>query len=151
MKHLILILATVVISASAGAGTTAYILDYRWSQYVGQMAQVNDRQVSRLKTDHADQIDRLNADHAEQLDRLNIEHTEQIERLKAEQETWRKGEFARGFWRGVYTICYVVLNGDGETCLRGVRAGYQAGDHLKTPAPGWNWLFVWYKPGQVQY
>jgi hypothetical protein len=66
-----------------------------------------------------------------------------------EQETGRKEQFARGYWRGMYTACLVILAGDVTTCIRGARAGYMAGHHLE-PAPfGWDWFFVKYA-GQMQ-
>jgi hypothetical protein len=110
MRRLIaIILLTVIISASAGAGTVGYILDNRWSAYVEQ---------------------------------LNIEYEEQ------QQETRRFSD-ARGYWRGMYSMCFMLLYGDTFTCLRGARSGYLAGNHLEPPSPGWDWFYVRYQ-GQVQ-
>ena len=110
MRRLVLIiLATVVISASASAGATAYILDRQWSRHV---------------------------------DQLNIEN-EQQEQVRTSEA------YARGFWRGTYSMCYAILYGDTFTCLRGTRKGYLEGGHLLKAPPGWDWFYVRYQ-GQVQ-
>lgn len=108
-RIIIIILTTVVISASAGAGTVGYILNKRSSAYVEQI-------------------------------------TQEYEQKEAERN---RENFARGYWRGAYSLCMAILYGDTFTCLRGMRTGYLAGNHLEPPPPGWDWFYVRYQ-GQVQ-
>jgi hypothetical protein len=76
------------------------------------------------------------------VEQLNTEYEED------KQETGREN-YARGYWAGSYSICYIMLYGDEFTCLRGARNGYKAGGHLEPPLPGWDWFYIRYQ-GQVQ-
>lgn len=84
------------------------------------------------------------------LDRQWSQYVDQITREHEQQELGRTSEaYARGFWRGTYSLCFMMLYGDAFSCLRGVRAGYLDGGHLMEAPPGWDWFYVRYQ-GQVQ-
>jgi hypothetical protein len=56
---------------------------------------------------------------------------------------------ARGYWRAMYSMCYIMLYGNSIKCARGARQGYKEGNHLQPAPPGWDWFFIKYQ-GQVQ-